>query len=91
MMVTPGLFPARTNRVIRHRNDLYARKLTDQELQSIGNTSTMNVTIKASCDNHDRIGNVNLALVPKGATSYKPDSVSRIEIGRYITLSWIKT
>jgi len=71
--------------VIRHRNDLYARMLTAQELQSIGNKLTMNVTIKASCDNYDRIGNVNLALVPKGASSYVPDSVQRIEIGRYIT------
>lgn len=71
--------------VIRHRNDLYARKLSDQELQSIGNTLTMNVTVKASCDNYDRIGNVNLALVPKGATTYTPGQVPRIEIGRYIT------
>lgn len=71
--------------VIRHRNDLYARKLTDQELQSIGENLTMNVTVKASCDNYDRIGNVNLALVPKGATTYTPQNVTRIEIGRYIT------
>lgn len=71
--------------VIRHRNDLYARKLTDQEIQSIGDNLSMNVIVKASCDNYDRIGNVNLALVPKGATTYTPDQVSRIEIGRYIT------
>ncbi|PSK94978.1 peptide-N-glycosidase F-related protein [Taibaiella chishuiensis] len=71
--------------VIRHRNDLYARKLTDQELQSIGDNLIMRVIVKASCDNYDRIGNVNLALVPKGATTYTPSQVSRIEIGRYIT------
>ncbi len=71
--------------VIRHRNDLYARKLTDQELQSIGDNLTMRVIVKASCDNYDRIGNVNLALVPKGSATYTPDQVSRIEIGRYIT------
>ncbi|MNU14854.1 hypothetical protein D3C71_29740 [compost metagenome] len=71
--------------VIRHRNDLYARKLSTQELQSIGNTLTMNITVKAACDNYDRIGNVNIAFVPKGDTTYSPDSVSRIEIGRYIT------
>lgn len=71
--------------VIRHRNDLYARKLTDQELQSIGDSLVMNVIVKASCDNYDRIGNVNLALVPKGSTTYTPDQVSRIELGRYIT------
>ncbi len=71
--------------VIRHRNDLYARQLSTQELQSIGTNLSMTVTIKAACDNYDRIGNVNLALVPKGATTYNPDSVKRIEIGRYIT------
>ncbi len=71
--------------VIRHRNDLYARRLTTQELQSIGSSLSMTVTIKAACDNYDRIGNVNLALVPKGASTYKPDSVQRIEVGRYIT------
>ncbi len=71
--------------VLRLRNDLFSRKLTTQELQSIGTKLSMQVVIKAACDNYDRIGNVNLALVPKGAATYKPDSVQRIEIGRYIT------
>ena len=53
--------------VIRHRNDLYAKKLTSDQLDAFGNTLTMNVTIKAACDNYDRIGNVNLALVPIGS------------------------
>ncbi|RYF11808.1 MAG: T9SS type A sorting domain-containing protein [Flavobacteriales bacterium] len=71
--------------VIRQRNDLYSVKLTDQQLGQIGTSLRMNVTIKASCDNYDRIGNVNLAFVPKGDTTYHPDSVRRIEIARYIT------
>lgn len=71
--------------LIRHRNDLYATKISDAQLAAIGSTLVMNVTIKASCDNYDRIGNVNLALVPKGATTYNPDEVGRIEVGRYIT------
>ena len=71
--------------VIRHRNDLYARKLTSAELALIGNSLSMQVTIKAACDNYDRIGNVNLALVPAGSSTYVPDSVQRIELGRYIT------
>lgn len=75
--VQPGL--------IRHRNDLYARKLTSAEINQIGNTLQMRVTIEARCDNYDRIGNVNLAFVTKGATTYDPDSVPRIEIARYIT------
>jgi hypothetical protein len=71
--------------VIKHRNDLFARKLTNAELLSIGTSLQMNVTISALCDNYDRIGNVNLALVPTGATTYNPDSVNRIELGRFIT------
>lgn len=71
--------------VIRHRNDLFARKLTSAELASIGTSLQMNVSIKALCDNYDRIGNVNLALVPVGATTYTPENVQRIELGRFIT------
>ncbi|MFA7445600.1 MAG: peptide-N-glycosidase F-related protein [Flavobacteriaceae bacterium] len=71
--------------VIRHRNDLYATKLTDEQLASLGSDVTVNVIVKAACDNYDRIGNVNLAFVPKGQTTYDPDDVQRIEIGRFIT------
>lgn len=71
--------------VIRHRNDLYAKKLSATQLASYGNTMTLNVTIKADCDNYDRIGNVNLAFVPKNATTYSPNAVSRIELARFIT------
>ncbi|AWI26739.1 hypothetical protein HYN49_13015 [Flavobacterium pallidum] len=71
--------------VIRHRNDLYAKMLTEDELASFGPSVTMNVTVKASCDNYDRIGNVNLAFVPKGAATYNPNDVQRIELGRFIT------
>ena len=71
--------------VIQHRNDLFARKLTGAELSSIGTTLQMNIIIKALCDNYDRIGNVNMALVPVGSISYSPDSVERIELGRFIT------
>jgi hypothetical protein len=71
--------------VLMHRNDLAARKLTTAELESIGTSLQMNVTLGALCDNYDRIGNVNMALVPKGQTTYHPDSVQRIELGRFIT------
>ena len=71
--------------VLKLRNDLFARKLTGAELQSIGSTLQMNVVIHALCDNYDRIGNVNMALTPIGATTYNPDSVARIELGRFIT------
>lgn len=71
--------------VICHRNDLYAKKLTDEQLAAFGSTLSMNVTVKAACDNYDRIGNVNLAFVPKGDATYTPANVKRIELGRFIT------
>ncbi len=71
--------------VIRQRNDLYSKKLSETELAAFGNDLTINVTIAAACDNYDRIGNVNLAFVPKGATTYIPADVQRLELGRFIT------
>jgi len=71
--------------VIRHKNSLYAKKLTTDQLQSIQNTLRMEVLLKAACDNYDRIGSVNLALVPKGNESYDIATVDRLEIGRFIT------
>jgi len=70
---------------IRHSNSSYGVKLTEEQLASFGNKLTMNVVVGALCDNYDRIANVNLAFVPKGATSYVYNEVSRIEIGRFIT------
>lgn len=71
--------------ILRLNNACYTRKLTDVELSAFGNKLTMNLTIKASCDNYDRIGNVNLAFVPKNSVTYSYNGVERIEIGRYIT------
>ncbi len=81
-VVTTPLPPAG---ITRHRNDLHARKLTAAEVLSIGSTLQLNVVISALCDNYDRIGSVNIALVPSGASSYHPDSVEHIEIARFIT------
>ena len=71
--------------VVRLKNNLFTKKLTSSILSQVGTTLTLNVFISAACDNYDRIGNINLALVPKGATSYDPATTSRIELGRYIT------
>lgn len=73
--------------LIRHSNSSYATKLTQEQLDSFGNTLTMTVTMKPLCDNYDRIGNVNLALVPAGQDTYTYNDplVKRIEIGRFIT------
>lgn len=71
--------------ILRHRTSLYAIKLTDEQLAQIGDSLKMHVRVQACCDNYDRIGNVNIAFVPKGQATYKPDEVQRIEIGRFIT------
>jgi len=70
---------------IRHKNWSYAKKLTDQQLASFGNMLTMTVRLNPRCDNYDRIGNVNLALVPKGSATYIYEEATKIELGRYIT------
>lgn len=71
--------------VFRLRNDLFTKKLTPEILSQIGTTLDINILITAACDNYDRIGNVNLALVPKGAVNYDPATTTRIELGRFIT------
>ncbi|KAF2515437.1 T9SS type A sorting domain-containing protein [Flavobacterium salilacus subsp. salilacus] len=70
---------------LRLSNSCYTRKLGADELAAFGNILTMDITIKAACDNYDRIGSVNLALVPTGQESYTYNEVQRIELGRYIT------
>ena len=71
--------------ILRHSCSLYAVPLTDEQLDKIGETLNLNVTVKACCDNYDRIGNVNIALVNKGEKDYNPQETPRIEIGRFIT------
>ena len=71
--------------ILRHSTSLYSVRLTDDQLSRIGDKLTMLVEIGALCDNYDRIGNINLAFVPKGAETYNTKEVKRIEIGRFIT------
>lgn len=71
--------------VVRHSNALNAIKLTDEQLAAIQNTLEIGVVVGALCDNYDRIGSVHLALVPKGAATYIPAEVQRIELARFIT------
>jgi len=70
---------------IRSKNWSYGKKLTDEQIAAIGNRLTVNVLAEALCDDYDRIGNVNLAFVPKNATSYVYEEVQRVEVGRFIT------
>jgi hypothetical protein len=71
--------------LLRLSNDQITTKLSEARLDRIFDDLTIKVTVSALCDNYDRMGNVNLALVPKGKTAYSPDSVQHIEIGRFIT------
>lgn len=71
--------------VLRFSNSVYSKKLDMKALSDLGENLTMEVTIGALCDNYDRIGDVYLALVPKGSESYEYDAVKRIEISRFIT------
>lgn len=71
--------------VLRHSNSLYAVKLTEEQLSWFGSDLIMDVVIGARCDNYDRIGNVNVAFVPKGSETYDPKTTTRIELARFIT------
>lgn len=71
--------------VLRHSNALVATRFGDEYLAKIQNTLRVGVIVGALCDNYDRIGAVNLALVPKGADTYVPAEVDRIEVARFIT------
>lgn len=71
--------------VIRHSNALVATRMTEEQLAKVQETLRLGVIVGALCDNYDRLGGVNLALVPKGAATYVPAEVDRIEVARFIT------
>ncbi|WP_437948790.1 peptide-N-glycosidase F-related protein [Sorangium sp. So ce296] len=71
--------------VIRHDNSLVATRLTDELLAKVQTTLKVRVVVGARCDNYDRLGSVNLALVPKGAQTYVAGEVERIEVARFVT------
>jgi hypothetical protein len=77
--------PAPPLGAIKMRNDLFSRKLTNTEIESIGSKLQLNVSVSALCDNYDRIGNVFLALVPHDSATYTYKAVEHIEIARFIT------
>ena len=69
----------------RLRNDLFTRRLGADEVAALQQTLRAEVVIGALCDNYDRIGGIALAMVPRGAATYDPATVARIELGRFIT------
>ncbi|QEE50827.1 T9SS type A sorting domain-containing protein [Flavobacterium alkalisoli] len=85
LLADEDLYETIPSDVLRFSNSLYTRKITDAELDLIGNTLEMDVTIEAACDNYDRLGHVFLAFTPKEASTYVSADVPRVEIGRFIT------
>ena len=79
--------PVGAIRLHAYEQDIISRKITEAEIASMGNQVTMNIALKAACDNYDRIAGVNLVLVPKGSSAYTYNQadIKRIEIGRFIT------
>lgn len=73
--------------ILRNYTYLYAVKMLPEQLDQFGDSVAMNVWVKACCDNYDRIGNINLALIDKDSIEYDPfcNTETRIELGRFIT------
>jgi hypothetical protein len=71
--------------IVRLTNAINTVRLGDDQLAMIQPHLQLQVVIGALCDNYDRIGSVQLALVPKGATTYDPAAVTRLELARFIT------
>lgn len=70
--------------IVRYTNYLYAKKLTADDFAWFGQETDLNVFVGALCDNYDRIGNISLSLLPKGA-EYAPAEKMRFELARFIT------
>lgn len=70
--------------IVRYTNYLYAKKMTADDFAWFGLETDLNVTVGSLCDNYDRIGNISLSLLPKGA-EYAPAEKMRFELARFIT------
>lgn len=73
--------------VIRFKTSLFTKKITDAELAQIGDSLTLNIYARATCDNYDRAAHVVFAFVPKGQATYSTSdtAVKHLEIARFIT------
>lgn len=79
--------PTGAIRLHAYEREIISRKLSAEEIASLGSNVQINVSLIAACDNYDRLAGINLALVPKGSTTYTwgQSDVKRIELGRFIT------
>lgn len=70
---------------IRLENYKYAKKLSHHVVEKWNNNLTLEIIVRAGCDNYDRIGNVYLSFVKKGNEYDKANIDIRIEVARFIT------
>jgi|GEM_PF-824912 len=70
--------------VTRITNSEYLYQLSPAEIKEIGDVLKVKVTIKAGCDNYDRIGRVTLVIMPKGVPFDKEKS-EQFELLRIMT------
>jgi len=71
--------------ILRVSNSKYVTKISEDDLQKIGDKLTLDIIVKAACDNYDRIGNVFLSFINKGELYDKDKIATKIEIARFIT------
>lgn len=71
--------------ILRLSNSLYSVKINPEDFVAAGTSMTLKVGLQAKCDNYDRMGDIRLAFVPKGAEEYSEEEVSRVELARFIT------
>lgn len=75
--VPPGL--------IRVSNSKYVTRITEEQIKDIGPDLDLEISVRAACDNYDRIGNAYLSLVEKGKDYDNDNLAGKIEIARFIT------
>lgn len=70
----------------RLRTNIVTTKLSEKQLNLLRGSIEMNVTVRAACDNFDRLGRVNLAFIHKDSVfDGISETTKRIEIARFIT------
>ena len=69
--------------IFRLNNSRYATLLPSDDLDRMGDTLTLEVTISALCDNYDRIGSVDLVLMSRDSLSYNDCVRIKPNGGRY--------
>jgi len=56
--------------IFRLNNSRFTTLLPDEDLDQMGDSLTLEVTISALCDNYDRIGSVDLVLMSRDSLTY---------------------